>query len=111
MSAAFVSRREFLRGRARPALFAQVVDQAAKADAADGAEAKVARVDRGRCLAAASQVCTVCAERCGSRAAVRFVGLVPQIDVGRCTGCGECSAGCPAPETAVYLVPRATVSP
>jgi MinD superfamily P-loop ATPase len=111
MSAAFVSRREFLRGRARPTLFAQVVDQASEKVGADGTEAKVARVDRRRCLAAASQVCTVCAERCGSRAAIRFAGLVPQIDVDRCTGCGECSAGCPAPETAVYLVARATVSP
>ncbi len=107
MTAARVSRREFLRGRARRSLSAHFAAESPPSVASsDPSAAQVARLDPGRCLAAASQICTVCKERCGARGAITMRGLLPQISSVLCTGCGSCIEACPAPEPALRLVTR-----
>jgi Na+-translocating ferredoxin:NAD+ oxidoreductase RNF subunit RnfB len=106
MSAARLSRRDFLRGRAPSALGGLLAAYTEPATESAGDLPLVARVDAGACLGSASQVCTSCLERCGVRAAVRLRGLLPVIDEAHCTGCGECAQVCPAPRPAIRMVTR-----
>jgi ferredoxin-type protein NapF len=52
----------------------------------------------GTCLARNGVTCFSCRDACGE-AAIRFApalgGAIPQLDAGRCTGCGACVAVCP----------------
>jgi ferredoxin len=114
MSAARVSRRDFLRGRAQHPLSAHALPAPPPAPTPERAhddEGRVARLTPGSCLAQASQVCTVCVERCAAHHAIRLRGLMPQIDPGLCTGCGLCVEACPAPSGALTLWPRQLVGP
>ncbi|MCA9532928.1 MAG: 4Fe-4S binding protein [Myxococcales bacterium] len=65
-----------------------------------------AQLDRFACLASSSQVCTVCVERCPEPGAITLDGFLPIIDEARCTGCGACEPACPAPTTAIRVLPR-----
>ena len=105
MSGARVGRREFMRGRARPAL-ASFLAQARDAVPVEAGPHVLLHIDHARCLGAASQICTVCVERCGAREAIRLEGLLPQVLLDRCTGCGACVPDCPAPLPALRMVAR-----
>lgn len=56
--------------------------------------------------------CTVCVDRCPYPGeAIRMVKAEgeldhPEIIADRCTGCGLCTFGCPAPEAAIVVEPR-----
>lgn len=105
MSAARLSRRAFLRGGGRLPLYARLdIAEPVASPPACGGEL-LARVDASRCLGSVHQVCTVCREHCEPRAIV-FRGLFPRIESERCTGCGACSAACPAPLPAIHMLKR-----
>lgn len=111
MSAARVSRRNFLRGNMRAAIFAAVPTEGplqvhATHQTATTDSGARACIRAARCLANMSQVCTVCVERCGERGAIRLQGLYPMIDAALCTGCGDCASACPAPGGAIVLIAR-----
>jgi ferredoxin-type protein NapF len=63
------------------------------------------------CFARRGIACMTCRDACADDA-IRFVlavgGAQPHVDAGRCTGCGECVASCPA--GAVELPPGAPES-
>lgn len=112
-----IGRRDFLLGRLRvearssvrerhSALFATTRVSRALPLVQDGETPLLAHVVRGACLANVSQLCTVCIERCGTRAAIHLRGLHPEIDAARCTGCGACAEACPAPECAIQMLSR-----
>jgi len=80
-----VSRRQFLRG-----------DFASRPAPSADARAVITR----DCLAYNNVVCRSCGEACEA-AAIRFRprlggAAVPEVDEGKCTGCGACMAPCPA---------------
>lgn len=66
--------------------------------------ARIATVD---CLAHQGTTCTTCSERCPVEGAIVLTGGRPQVDPGRCTGCGICHHVCPAPRNAVLVLPKA----
>jgi Na+-translocating ferredoxin:NAD+ oxidoreductase RNF subunit RnfB len=105
MTASRVSRRDFLSGRSRLALSQQPSSLGTVA-ATESTGRQLAQIDHARCLAAASQICTVCLERCGARGAIQLRGLYPKVLADRCTGCGDCVRDCPAPMIAIRLRPR-----
>ena len=105
MTAARVSRRAFLRGKARPVLSVHTASSAADS-AIEVGTSSIAQIDPASCLAASSQICTVCLERCGARRAIQLRGLYPYVDPERCTGCGDCARSCPAPTNAIALRAR-----
>jgi ferredoxin len=70
-----------------------------------------AQLDRFACLASVGQVCTVCVERCPEPGAIRLEGLYPIVDDSRCTGCGACEPACPAPTTAIRVLPKLPARP
>jgi MauM/NapG family ferredoxin protein len=76
-----------------------------------------AKVKEKRCLTYATDdrealPCTVCVDRCPYPGeAIRMVKAEsgpdhPEVLEDRCTGCGLCTFGCPAPEAAIVVEPR-----
>ena len=68
----------------------------------------VARIESG-CLARHGVFCRSCGESC-EPAAILFQPVVggvplPDIDMAKCTGCGECLASCPAQSIVLRLRP------
>ena len=63
----------------------------------------IASVDLGSCYAAQGSICESCREACPVRpkAITLAYGSAPEVDVGRCTGCGVCSYLCPADAIAI----------
>ena len=127
-----LGRRDFLFARLRPVITGSTA--ASHADATARAAAEVAppppwaaarsrarrvlpqldlraQLDRIACLASVGQVCTVCVERCPEPGAIRLDGLYPSVDEALCTGCGACEPACPAPTTAIRVLPRLTALP
>jgi MinD superfamily P-loop ATPase len=102
VSAVRLSRRAFLCGRPPAPLFTTVQPEE-PAPAIEGPQ--LARIDLRACLSSATQVCTVCVERCGARGAIVLRGMLPFVRPERCTGCGACAADCPAPASAIRMVP------
>lgn len=92
-----VSRRQFLRGD-----FSGGHASPGPGDAA--AAGKAPRI-AAACLAYANSVCRTCGDVCEA-GAIRFrprIGgaALPEVDDGKCTGCGDCAAACPASAIAV----------
>jgi ferredoxin-type protein NapG len=72
---------------------------------ADGDRMGEARINWFDCLNAMGTKCTVCAERCPTRAIV-FAGERPTVSQRLCVGCGVCQYVCPAPLNAVAILPN-----
>ncbi len=51
-------------------------------------------VDRSRCLPWSGPECGACADACPIPGALRWEGTRPDIDPGRCVGCGLCREAC-----------------
>ncbi len=61
---------------------------------------------KANCLSFTGTDCRICGEHCEAQA-IRFrpLGqgrLLPEVDIGRCSGCGACQAVCPAKAIAVH---------
>lgn len=78
------------------------------------AQVGVAKILGHACLARTG-TCTVCSEQCPVEGALQPDDQGrPRVDETLCTGCGVCQYVCPAPETAVLVLPsveRRTLSP
>jgi len=57
------------------------------------------------CLAWNGSFCSVCSERCPVQGAIAIDAGRPRILEERCTGCGVCAFVCPAPGSAIMVMP------
>lgn len=113
-----IGRRAFLRGRLRGQSQEPGATTPAPTEALSRAEVRrratlnlgrfVARVETDNCLGSIGQVCTVCVERCPEPGVLSLVGLLPQVDGEKCTGCGECEQRCPSPLLAIRVTREGT---
>ncbi|MDA3962631.1 MAG: 4Fe-4S dicluster domain-containing protein [Planctomycetota bacterium] len=65
-----------------------------------------ARLLAQHCLAVRGQGCSSCVEQCPVEDAIRLERGTPVINSDVCTGCGVCVYVCPAPETALIVLPE-----
>lgn len=81
-----------------------VLQRAAGAPVPVMATARIVTTD---CLAHQGTTCVSCVERCPVPGAIALVGGRPVIDAAVCVGCGVCAHVCPAPRSAVAILPLA----
>lgn len=60
------------------------------------------------CLAYQGEACTACRDVCRDVKAIDLVAGLPEVDSGRCTGCGLCVGACPVKGSAIGLTPART---
>lgn len=63
------------------------------------------------CLACIGSFCTVCSEQCPVPGAIEVRAGRPRIIEEKCTGCGTCAYVCPAPGSAIIIMPLADRPP
>lgn len=75
-------------------------------DIAGESQRRVAVVSARHCIALPPGFCRACVERCPVPGALSVANGVPMVNPAICDGCGLCAEICPAPRTAILLLPR-----
>lgn len=97
-----VTRRDLFRsllGRGRAATAAEPVTPLRD-------EAQFALILDRFCLAHQGGFCSICSEHCPEAGAIVVTLGKPQVVADLCSGCRKCLDVCPAPQKAVFLVPK-----
>jgi len=69
-------------------------------------------IDPDRCLTGQGILCDTCAVRCPPHVgAIRMRGRYPELDAGKCVGCGLCAAFCEAEPGAIAIEPVRRTAP
>ncbi len=71
---------------------------------------RVAIIQGRYCLAYRNLPCSVCRERCPEAEAIVIERGIPRVNADACTGCTVCRDVCPAPQNAVLLLARRTIT-
>jgi MauM/NapG family ferredoxin protein len=74
----------------------------------DGDTMGTAHISRFDCLNTLGTQCSICIERCPVDGAIRKGSLLgePLVSASLCVGCGICQYACPAPNTAIGILPN-----
>ena len=68
-----------------------------------------AQIDKQKCFAWLGELCSVCIDSCADRAfaeVVKGTTTVPEVEPGKCTGCGLCVLMCPASKDTIRIISR-----